>query len=875
PENPLILLEPARLKEACLAAYTNMSNHFNRLTQEERPQLRLDQLYANQEDILSDIFTTKRSMYASFELAGSEKLTLDQTFRFNCESNADLKNLTSVPRRATGLLGPLSARVKALLGRGFKVNLVLRTRDQLKRLAGLLVEYDLSPSSGTKKTEIIKQSSLDMTVGQLSAGFVAPYDNEAYLSEDEILGTRQRLRRRAKEEFRGLKGFASLKDLSPGDFAVHNEHGIGQYLGLVNLVLSTGQKGDFLHLAYRGGDYLYVPVERFSSVTKYVGATDRPPALDRLGSGSWERLKGKVKENIRQMAEELLQLYAARQSSAGFAFTKRDQAMMEFEAAFQYEATVDQERSIDEVLEDLSNSKPMDRLVCGDVGYGKTEVAMRAAFKVVNEGKQVAVLVPTTILCEQHDRSFTERFKEWPFIISSLSRFKKPAEQREILKKLAQGGIDIIIGTHRLLQKDVVFKDLGLLVIDEEHRFGVADKEKLKKYRTSIDVLSMSATPIPRSLSMSMNGIRDMSVIETSPQDRLAVMTSLIPRDDEAIVEAIDRELARGGQVFLVHNRVKDIHLWVENLRRLMPLTRFGVGHGQMSPSELEAVMTKFVKGEIDVWITTTIVESGLDFPSANTIIIDQADRFGLAQLYQLRGRVGRGNLQAYCYLMVDDSHSLTHDAQKRLKALLDHTDLGSGYQIALHDLQIRGSGNILGAAQSGQAALVGYEMYSQLLEQAVRELKNEPALEDYEPEVIMGLPAYLPSNYISDTEVRLVLYRRLAAAASLDEVKDIAEEMKDRLGESPPEAKNLVILMEVKILLKKAKVRRLEVGQEGLTLTFGQEGPADYQKVIDLVSGPGKNKLTPSGKLYVGRREYMSGGQLLNGIRDFLQRLS
>jgi transcription-repair coupling factor (superfamily II helicase) len=877
PKGPLILLEPGRLREATLAASRNLGNHFDRLAHEERPHLELSYLYANADQLFDALNAPGRSIYASSELHFSEKMALDAVIPFACETNSDLKALTSVPRRSTGLLGPLAARVKALLGRDLKVNLVLRTREQLKRLAGLLIEYDLAPTQGPSGRRVsgANLGSLDLTIGQLSAGFVAPYDNEAFLSEDEILGTRQRLRRRAREEFRGLKGFASLKDLAPGDFAVHNEHGIGQYLGLVTLVLSTGQKGDFLHLSYRGGDFLYVPVERFSSVTKYVGATDRPPTLDRLGTSSWEKVKGKVKENIRQMAEDLLKLYAARQTAPGHSFGKRDQAMMEFEAAFQYEPTADQERSIDEVLNDLGAPKPMDRLVCGDVGYGKTEVAMRAAFKVVNEGKQVAILVPTTILCEQHERSFIERFNDWPVKVASISRFKKPAMQKLILEGLAKGSIDIIIGTHRLLQRDVIFKDLGLLVIDEEHRFGVADKEKLKKYRSSVDVLSMSATPIPRSLSMSMNGIRDMSIIETSPQDRLAVKTSLIARNDEAIVEAIDRELARGGQVFLVHNRVRDINLWVENLQHLMPLTRFGVGHGQMSANELETVMGKFLNHEIDVWITTTIVESGLDFPSANTIIIDQADRYGLAQLYQLRGRVGRGHLQAYCYLMVDDPDILTDDARKRLKALLDHTDLGSGYQIALHDLQIRGSGNILGAAQSGQASLVGYEMYSQLMEQTIRELKNETWLEDYEPEVVIGLPAYLPSVYVPDTEVRLVLYRRLAAAATMEEVAEIAEEMKDRMGEPPMEAKNLINLMEIKILLKKTRARRLEVGQDGLTVTFGQEGPADYEKVLAIVSGTLKNKLTPAGRLSVVRAEYMTTSNPMKWVRDFLLRLA
>ncbi|MDR1486808.1 MAG: transcription-repair coupling factor [Deltaproteobacteria bacterium] len=868
----VLLSEPSRLFEAGQASWLNLDNHFNRLEQEERPHLPVTDIFERPKKLLEEIIEGSYISSEEMVIDGGDFTGLSP-ITFQCENNNDLKAAMTVPRRATGLLGPLAARIKALLGRGFSVNLVLRTKEQKKRLAEMLSEYELSPDKDFKGR--LKQGTLLFTVGQLSGGFVAHFDNVAYISEDEIFGAKHRLRRRATEEFRGLKGFNGLKDLTSGDYVVHSEHGIGQYLGLVTLILSNGQKGDFLDLCYRSGDKLYVPVERFSSVSKYVGAADHPPHLDALGTGSWEKLKNKVKENIREMAEDLLKLYAARQTTQGFSFSPRDQEYMEFEAAFQYEATADQEKAIDDVLSDLSASKPMDRLVCGDVGYGKTEVAMRAAFKVAMDCKQVAVLVPTTILVEQHERSFIERFASWPISVASLSRFKKPSEQKEVLKKLSAGTIDVVVGTHRLLQKDVAFKDLGLLVIDEEHRFGVADKERLKKLRTEVDVLAMSATPIPRSLSMSMSGIRDMSLIETSPQDRLTVKTSLMRRQDEAIVEAIDIELARGGQVFFIHNRVKDLGVWVKRLEGLMPLVRFGVGHGQMKPQELEEVMRKFLNREIDVWISTSIVESGLDFPSANTIIIDQADRFGLAQLYQLRGRVGRGHIQAYAYLMIDDPDTLTDDARKRLKALLDHTELGSGYQIALHDLQIRGSGNILGAAQSGQASLVGYEMYSQLLEQTIRELKNEPWEEQYEPEVVIGLPAYIPESYAPDTEMRLVLYRRLASCADERQISEIVSEMEDRLGKPPIETQNLLDLMVIKILLRKAQIRRLENGSEGLTVTFGPQGPASYEKVMSFISGSKfKNRLTPAGRLFVAKGECAHPGRPLEGVMAVLGKL-
>ncbi|MDR0881175.1 MAG: transcription-repair coupling factor [Candidatus Adiutrix sp.] len=854
-----LVYEPEECFRAGEAAWLGLANHFERLAVEGRPHLPLTSLWQTNEATACALTRPGGWRARHLELPENE----DQAaayLRVPIELNTTLRATLTPGRGGAGLLGPLAARLKSLLTRGFETHLVARTAEQSRRLADLLNEYDLSAASGR----------LSLDVGQLSAGFAVDGDRVAYIAEDEILGARMRPRRRAAEEFKGLT-FASLKDLSPGDFVVHNVHGIGQYRGLVTLNLSYGQKGDFLHLEYKGGDKLYVPVELFGAVSKYIGGSDRPPSLDKLGGLTWGRLKDKVRENIRQMAEELLKLYAARQISPGHAYAKRDNAFMEFESAFEYTETPDQRQAIEEVLADLAAPRPMDRLVCGDVGYGKTEVAMRATFKVVSEKKQVAVLVPTTILAEQHGHTFEARLSPWGVNAASLSRFRKPSEVRETLKRTAEGRLDVLIGTHRLLQKDVKFKDLGLVIIDEEHRFGVADKEKLKKLRAQVDVLSMSATPIPRSLSMSLSGIRDLSSIATPPQDRLAVKTFLMKYEDEAVCEAIDRELARGGQVFLVHNRVRDIHLWAAKLRRLMPLVKFGVGHGQMKEKELEDIMTSFLNRQLDVWITTTIVESGLDFPAAGTIIIDQADRFGLAQLYQLRGRVGRGNQQAYAYLMVDNPDTLPADAQKRLKAILDHTDLGSGYQIALHDLQIRGSGNILGAAQSGQAHLVGYEMYNQLMEEAIRDLKGEPPEEELSPVVAMGLPAYLPEAYVPDTESRLVLYRRLASAADFETIEALKAEMIDRFGPPPDEAQALSAMMEIKLWLKKVGVQRLETGAGGLTLTFGPAGPANYDRVMALVLDKTRQvRLSPNGRLFVGDIRLRTG-QDLEKVKNFL----
>ena len=869
-----LLYEPEELAKAGEAAWLGLANHFDRLRLEERPHLELESLWQSSEESLA--WLQQRPGWRARNLALPEEPRSPAVYyRLPVELNRGLSVAPVAGRGGAGFLAPLAARVRSLLGRGFETHLVSRSAEQSRRLAEMLLEYDLSASKTLAGRGRQEEGRLSLETGQLSVGFALDVDRVAYIAEDEIFGAKGRpRRRRATEEVKGLK-FASLKDLSPGDFVVHSLHGIGQYQGLVTLNLSYGQKGDFLHLVYKGGDKLYVPVELFNEVGKYVGSGDRPPSLDKLGGQSWERLKEKVKENIRQMAEELLKLYAARQITPGHAYEGRDGLLTEFAAAFDYTETPDQERAIDEVLADLAAPRPMDRLVCGDVGYGKTEVAMRAAFKVVSEKKQVAVLVPTTILAEQHGHTFEARLAPWGLRTVSLSRFKKPAEIRELLKRVAEGQVDVVVGTHRLLQKDVKFKDLGLLVIDEEHRFGVADKEKLKKLRAQVDVLAMSATPIPRSLSMSLSGIRDLSSITTPPQDRLAVQTTLLKYEDEAVCEAIDRELARGGQVFLVHNRVRDIHLWAAKFKRLMPLVRFGIGHGQMKETELEEVMTQFLNRELDVWITTTIVESGLDFPAAGTIIIDQADRFGLAQLYQLRGRVGRGNQQAYAYMMVDDPEILTADAKKRLKAILDHSELGSGYQIAMHDLQIRGSGNILGAAQSGQANLVGFEMYTQLMEEAIAELKGQPLEEEMEPEVHLGLPAYLPSDYVPDTESRLVLYRRLASAAGFEEIKALEEEMLDRFGPLPDEARSLAAMMEIKLMLKKAGVKKLESGAGGLTLSFGPGGPVNYDKIMDLVMDKNRKvRLSPGGTLFVGDVRLRSGADLPD-LKKFLPGLA
>jgi transcription-repair coupling factor (superfamily II helicase) len=892
----VVLLEPKKLSEKADELLASLNNHFQRLAEEGRPFLPWAKLFAEPASFLKSL--NPKVFWEAQELFWAENEKAENIWRIPFETNADLVGLMSAPRRASGVLGPFVARVKALLGRDFKVNLVMRSQEQSNRLANLLAEENLAPTAASKgqaagpakgrskpKTAdqdldevgdsppVRQKGQLKFLVGQLSAGLVAPFDQEAYIAEEEIFGSARGPRRRSSSSSRLLKGSLSLRDLKMYDYVVHCDYGIGHYLGLVTKTTTSGYEGEFLKIAYWGGDEIFVPVERFAAVTKYVGAREGQPEVDRLGTGAWEKTKAHVKEQIREKAEELLRLYAQRELVEGHSYSPPDAETRDFENSFEFVETPDQMRAIEDVFKDLSSKRPMDRLVCGDVGFGKTEVAARAAFKAVMDHKQVAILVPTTILAEQHERVFLERLKNWPINVASLSRFKKASEQRDIIEKLADGRLDILVGTHRILRPDVIFKDLGLLIIDEEHRFGVADKERLKKLRTNVDVLSMSATPIPRSLSMSMSGIRDMSIIETPPQERLAVKTFLIRRDDETIREAIDRELSRQGQVFFIHNRVKDIDSWISRLKKLLPLARFGLGHGQMKSAELERVTRAFYEREIDVWVATTIVESGLDLPAANTIIIDQADRFGLAQLYQLRGRVGRGSVQAYAYLMVDNPDVLTDDAVRRLKALLEHTDLGSGYQIAIHDLQIRGSGDILGSAQSGQANMVGFELYSQLLEQVTRELKNEPD-EDFEPEVVIGLPAYIPSDYAPDSVARVNVYRRLTHAREPKEIEDMTAELLDRFGPLPQETQNLLAIMDLKTLLRPLRIRRLEAGDEGLSLTFRPEGPPNFQKILNLTQNVSGCRLSPSGRFFVKRTVYDVLDQPLAGIKAFVLNL-
>jgi len=627
-----------------------------------------------------------------------------------------------------------------------------------------------------------------------------------------------------------------FEDLKRGDFIVHTDHGIGRYQGLVKLRLN-GTTNDFLLIVYRGDDKLYLPVDRMAVVQKYNGVDGMSPVVDKLGGVSWDRVKERVRRSTEKIAGSLLQLYAARKVENGHAFRSADSYFHDFEAGFAYEETVDQLQAIEAVLHDMKQPKPMDRLVCGDVGYGKTEVALRAAFLAINDGKQVAVLVPTTVLAEQHFATFLSRFRHYPVRIECLSRFRSSSEQRRIAGELAQGSLDIVIGTHRLLQKDVSFKDLGLLVLDEEQRFGVKDKEKLKTLRKTVDVLALTATPIPRTLHMSLLGVRDISVISTPPEHRQAIVTYISEFDEATVAEAIERELDRGGQIFYVHNNINTIDSLAVRLQALVPRVRLAVAHGRLKEEALELVMLQFVKREIDMLVCTTIIESGLDIPAANTILVNRADKFGLAQMYQLRGRVGRAEEQAFAYLFIPRGAKLSKDARKRLKVLMEHSDLGSGFQIAMSDLKIRGGGTILGGEQSGHIAAVGYDMFLKLMAESIAELKGEPMQGDLDPEINVIMSAFIPEPYIADIDQRLMIYRRLAKLSSLGEIADFRLELTDRFGPLPPEGLNLLLKIMLKVMAVRAGVRRLDMTDQQLLLHFSEPHLRNPLGIMTLIA--------------------------------------
>ncbi len=658
-------------------------------------------------------------------------------------------------------------------------------------------------------------------IGTLAAGFELESSDPPLrvLNDHEIFRRPRRVRR--SRRFRGAVALESLAQLTPGDYVVHMDHGVGRFAGLEHIEVA-GEEMEALAIEYDGGEVLRVPVYRLDLVERWVGESDdaAPPKLHRIGGKRWKNLRKKTEKVIEEMTVELLELYARRQTAEGFAFSPDTRWQMEMESAFLYDDTPDQRQAVEDVKRDMESRRPMDRLLCGDVGYGKTEVAIRAAFKAVQDGKQVAVLAPTTILVEQHRHTFAERLADYPVRVGALSRFRTPKETRDLLAALAEGTLDVVIGTHRLLSSDVVFKDLGLLVVDEEQRFGVKHKERLKQLRAAVDVLSLTATPIPRTLYLSLSGIRDLSLIRTPPRDRMPIFTNVLPWSDQIMVDALHRELDRGGQAFFLHNRLDTIHTIAEEVRGLVPEARVEVAHGQMNARELDEVMRAFVDGEIDVLVCSSIIENGLDVPNANTLIVDRADRFGLAQLYQIRGRVGRSDRRAYCYLLVPED--VNEDAERRLRVLEHYTELGSGYSVALRDLELRGAGNLLGADQSGFAQQIGLDAYMRLLRKTVERIqKGEEAVDWPDPEVSLAGAAYLPEAYVPDSGQKLHLYRRLSKAVGSTEIDSLRLELADRFGQPPVEVQRLLDAAVLRVLGRAIGVERIFVRGRAARVTF------------------------------------------------------
>ena len=798
-------------------------------------------------------------------LAGFQRL--DLSLLPGPQSAGALPRIDMLTRSVGGFAGQfktLTAEIERSRVEGFTVRLIVDDEAQASRLQRILSEHGLE---AWPEATLWSAEGLGVVVGDCAAGFSVPALGLVVLGEHDIFGARRRRLRRPL--FQRGAAIATFTDLAPNDLVVHEAHGVGRYHGLSTLSVD-GRAADFLLLEYADGGRLYLPVERLDLISKYMGAPEGAARLDRLGGGAWQRVKESVRAALRQMAEELLRLYAARSVAEGTQFASDTPWQREFEAAFRFEETPDQMRAIDDVKHDMESPRPMDRLVAGDVGYGKTEVALRAAFKAVADGRQVAVLVPTTVLAQQHWNTFADRFASFPARVELLSRFRNPREQKAVLAGLASGSVDVVVGTHRILSKDVTFKDLGLLVVDEEHRFGVTHKERIKQLRASVDVLTLTATPIPRTLYMAMSGVRDLSVIETPPLDRLPVETVVTRFSRSVIKEAIERELGRGGQVFFVHNRVQSLPSMTAFVQRLCPGARVLMGHGQMSERELESVMVRFVDGQADVLVSTAIVESGLDIPASNTIIINRADRFGLAQLYQLRGRVGRERQQAYAYLLVPADGRIDETAQRRLRVIEELTELGAGFKLALRDLEIRGAGNLLGAEQHGHIAAVGFDLYTKLLEEAVRELKGEPTSPTVDPTVTVEVEALLPDAYVPEVNQRLTLYKRLADITRAEEVDEIRAELADRFGALPAAVEGLLDVVGLKVRARALGIEKIEAHGGRALLTFAPSTPVPPDRILAVIKGSG-------GRITM-RKEYTMEAQIAREpwpiVREALEKL-
>ena len=824
-----------------------------------------------------------------FEKVGLSDIHLESDSAITLRSSGHqlLKQEIAYSRKQHGLLKVLAGRIDEWLEQGDSVIICCRSSQRSRNLAELLSRFEFSlmpidaPIDIDQLTQHRDQRTVFLIHHPLQKGFSLEDKRVHLISESELFGERRiGFKKRTKTTAGEPISFAQLQQ---GDVVVHREHGLGIYQGLETITLQQ-ITNDYLLIEYKDGDKLYVPVDRLNLVSRYEGLSDKQPKIDKLGGQAWKSTKQKVSDEVWKVAQELLDIYASREVRSGRAFSAPGEFYRELEESFPFDETSGQHQAINDTISDLVSDRPTDRLICGDVGYGKTEVAVRAAFKVVEDSCQVAILVPTTVLAEQHVKTFRERLKDFPVKIACLNRFRTSRQQKEILAGLADASIDIVIGTHRLLSKDVVFNDLGLLIIDEEHRFGVAHKERIKRIKAEVDVLTLTATPIPRTLQLSLLNIRDLSVISSPPEHRRPVKTFVARYDDLVIKEAVNRELLRGGQVFVVHNRVKSINRMARTVEKLVPQARIAVAHGQMAGKELEDIMVAFVNNQIDVLISTTIIESGLDIPSANTIIINRADRLGLAEIYQLRGRVGRSAIQSFAYLLVPSLDHLSKESRERLKALMEYNELGGGFKLAMSDLQIRGGGNLLGVSQSGHIAAIGYDLYLDLLQKTVADLKarrddqsSGRRSEDFDPEINLSISAYIPESYINDIEQRYVMYRRIAQQSRVEASSDtdLHDELEDRYGPLPPEVSNLFSVVAVKKKLIDLRISKVERGAANLVFSFMNDTPVKTEPLLQKISASKSSiRLTPDGRL-IAAAPTESDKQIFNHLERIIDDLT
>lgn len=852
--------EPNRIKQRCETIAFEFREHFNQLLEDgEVVSGQFDSLFTY-EDIL-------------LRMQKEKKVCLDALYKSS--SDFDPQKTISITSRSMhpfhGKLSMLMEEIGAWKKRKYRVLILSGTRDRGLRLASDLRDREVDAVYKDELDIELKEGHVVILPGILNSGFDFPSVKYAVISDREAFGTK----RKRVEKKKG-KAINVFTDLKAGDFVVHENHGIGQYIGIEKLKIDNIVR-DYLHIKYSGNDKLFIPTDQLDMIQKYIGSEDKGPKLNKLGGAEWMRVKAKAKKAIETMAIDLLKLYAERQQAVGFAFSKDTRWQKEFEDMFQYQETQDQLRCIEEIKQSMENPKVMDRLLCGDVGYGKTEVALRAAFKCVMDNKQVAILVPTTILAQQHYNTFIQRFANFPVNIDVLSRFKTHTEQNKVIADIRNGNVDIIVGTHRLLQNDLAFRDLGLLIIDEEQRFGVAHKEKIKSLKKNVDVLTLTATPIPRTLHMSLIGIRDISIIEEPPEERYPVQTYVMEHNEEVIRDAITKEVGRGGQVYYLYNRVRSIQKVAARLKAMVPEARVAVAHGQMEEKVLEDTMLDFYNNEYDVLVCTTIIEAGLDIPNVNTIIISDADKMGLSQLYQLRGRVGRSNRLAYAYLTYQRDKVLNEVAEKRLQAIREFTEFGSGFKIAMRDLEIRGTGNLLGREQHGHMEAVGYDLYIKLLEDTVRELKGEEIAEAVDTSIELKVSAFIPESYIPDENQKIEIYKKIAHIGSHEDLYDIEEEIEDRFGDLPQAVRNLLDISYIKHLAGKCDVVSISQKKNNVIVKFNSDRSIKPQTAI-RVAGEYINRLlfTASGQPYFTVRiDEDKQEEYMKFLKEFLGKIS